>query len=346
MITPIGILFGTRPEYLKCKPLFDAFQAANIDFKIIHINQHKDLVVDEEICVNYKKVYLNEETSVTRLNELASTLPKCIELAIQDCNSILVQGDTATAFFGALCAFHLGKPVFHLEAGLRTYDLANPFPEEAYRSMISRIATYHLCPDKEAVKNLHQEKIHSNIHIVGNTILDLIKSYNFQAYLSNRILITIHRRENWESLCDIAESIRQLSIKYPNLEFDWILHPNPTIANKIKDFFSEKESLKNLHLFNPLSHKELSQKIFQAYCIFTDSGGIQEEGSFAGKFIFVFRKMTERSSIPQTYIQLIETPIDILSIFPRTKITLMEPCDVYGKGNASEKISEMIRSLL
>jgi UDP-N-acetylglucosamine 2-epimerase (non-hydrolysing) len=345
MITPIGILFGTRPEYLKCKPLLDALQAANIEFRILHINQHKDLTIEEEYSSNYTKIHLPQEIGVSRLNELASVIPKSLEDVIQSCNSILVQGDTATAFFGALCAFHLSKPIFHLEAGLRTYDLQNPFPEEAYRSMISKLSTYHLCPDIEAVKNLNRENIHTNIHIVGNTILDLLKSYTFTSRLTNRVLITIHRRENWDTLCDIAEAIRLLSTEYPELEFDWVLHPNPIIANKIKDYFSGERYTKNIHLYNPLSHKELSKKIYEAYCIFTDSGGIQEEASFAGKFIFVFRKVTERSSIPQTYIQLIEAPTDLFSVFPATKISLLEPCYVYGNGDASQKIVEIIRSV-
>lgn len=345
MITPIGIIFGTRPEYLKCKPLFTAFQAANIEFQIIHVKQHKDLDIEEKVLSNYTSIEVNEELGVSRLNQLASTIPKNLEAVVSTCNSVLVQGDTASAFFGCLTAFHLSKPIFHLEAGLRTYDLANPFPEEAYRSMISRLTTYHLCPDEQAAENLRKENIHTNIFVVGNTILDLIKSYEFTPEISNRVLITIHRRENWNILLDIAETIRTLATNTPRLSFDWVLHPNPEIAKRIRDYFSDNNCPKNISLLEPLSHINLSKKIYEAHCIFTDSGGIQEEGSFAGKHIFVIRKITERNAIPPEYIQLVEDHRKLENLFVSRDITLLEPCFSYGKGDSCQQIVKIIRSL-
>jgi len=344
MLGTIGIVFGTRPEYLKCKPLFNAFEKANLDYKIIQVKQHKDLEIEEKEKKQYVCIDLESTQGLSRLNELASELPKSIESIIKDCTHILIQGDTATAFFGCLTAFHLHKKIIHLEAGLRTYDLENPFPEEAYRSMISRLATYHFCPDEQAKDNLLRENIQNNIFIVGNTILDLLKSYNFNPTLSNKILITIHRRENWDTLLEIASTISELALEYPHFQFEWILHPNPNIAKQIQDFF-EKKNINNIILYKPLSHKELSQKIYEAYCIFTDSGGIQEEASFVGKVLFVFRKVTERNAIPTKYIHMIEEHKKLYSVFKNTTITLLEPCTVYGNGNSSNEIVNILRSI-
>lgn len=345
MLTPIGVLFGTRPEYLKCKPLFQAFDTYQIPYRILHVKQHKDLEVEESIKNNYKCIDIDSPLPILRLNELASNLPKFLEPAMSDCKSILVQGDTATAFFGCLTAFHLRLPIFHLEAGLRTYDLENPFPEEAYRSMISRLATYHLCPDSGAVKNLQKENIVSNIFLVGNTILDLVKSYSFTPQIGNRVLITVHRRENWNMMKEIAESIRALAMKHTHLYFDWILHPNPSLSNVVYQYFQGHAPVPNLCLLRPLCHKELAQKIFDCYCVITDSGGIQEEASFAGKFIFVLRKATERTAIPSNYIELVETPSTLLSSFQQFQPILMEACTAYGRGDTSCQIADLLRNL-
>ena len=346
MITPIGILFGTRPEYLKCKPLFAAFDSEGIEFRILHVKQHKDLDIEERSHPFYRNISLEFPLGVSRLNELASNLPKQLEPAIEECGSILVQGDTATAFFGCLTAFHMKRKVFHLEAGLRTYDLANPFPEEAYRSMISRLATYHLCPDAQAANNLQNEGIHSNIFVVGNTILDLVKSYRFESQVGNRVLITVHRRENWDTIIDIAKAIEILALRRPELAFDWVLHPNPTISTQVSEYFQKSSAPQNIHLLQPLTHKDLAEKIYNSYCILTDSGGIQEEGSFAGKFLFVLRKTTERSAIPPSYVQIVEDPKRLPDVFPREKPELLEPCTVYGSGNSSQEIVSILRKLL
>lgn len=345
MSTPIGILFGTRPEYLKCKPLISAFQARNIDFQIIHIKQHKDLDIEEKVFPNYNLIELQPELGVSRLNELASSIPKHLESVLSKCNSLLVQGDTATAFFGCITAFHLGKPVIHLEAGLRTYDLANPFPEEAYRSMISRIATIHLCPDEQAAENLRKENIHKNIFVIGNTILDLVKSYKFESSAKNFVMITIHRRENWDSLPGIAEEIYNLAMERTDLQFIWIYHPNPLLQEKVKKVIDALKTINNLQFEQPCKHKDLCQYIHAAHSIITDSGGIQEEASFVGKYCFVLRKITERNSIPPMYIETIDSPENLRRQFQKKQIEVLPPCTVYGKGDSSDKIAEIIYNL-
>jgi UDP-N-acetylglucosamine 2-epimerase (non-hydrolysing) len=344
-MTPIGIVFGTRPEYLKVKPLFNLFEEKKIAFQILHVSQHIDLEIEEKDHANYTRINIVNPLPITRLNELASNLPRFLEEPIQKCKSILVQGDTATAFFAAVTAFHCKKPIFHLEAGLRTYDLQNPFPEEAYRSMISRIATYHLCPDETAKQNLLKEGITNHIYIVGNTILDLVKSYHMTSQIGTLVLITVHRRENWDQLPQIATSIHALAAQRPDLHFVWIYHPNPVLQEIVSSTISALGSLSNLQFQQPCSHRTLCQYIHDAYCIITDSGGIQEEASFLGKQAFVIRNVTERSGIPEKYIHLVKDHTRLEQLFLERKIHLLESCTCYGRGDASVKIVEIMKVL-
>lgn len=341
MLCPIGIVFGTRPEYLKVKPLFKALERQNLEFRILHVGQHIDLRVEEETHQWYRKIGIDPVQGVSRLTELASSLPTGIEPFIQECQSILVQGDTATAFFAALTAFHLKKPIFHLEAGLRTYDLENPFPEEAYRSMISRIATYHLCPDQSAKTNLEKEMVTKGVTVVGNTILDLVRSYGFESRIEPKILVTVHRRENWSCMKQIVKSICEVARSYPAYRFTWVLHPNPTLQEEVRAMLSQ-ESLSNLEAVQPMNHKDLCREIASSACMITDSGGIQEEASFLGKLCFVLRKVTERSAIPSQYIRIVEDPSGLGYLFEKERVCLLEPCHVYGDGHAVEKILTLL----
>lgn len=342
---PVGIIFGTRPEYLKVKPLLDVFNKESIPFLVIHVKQHTSLEIEESSGENYRQILLDDNTEISRLNGLGSSLLRKIEPSLRECKSILVQGDTSTVFFSALSAFHLKMPIFHLEAGLRTYDLENPFPEEAYRSMLSRIATYHLCPDISASENLHKESLTKNIFIVGNTILDLVRSYGFTPTLGNTVLVTIHRRENWDNLSFIAESIYNLAERYKNYTFVWVQHMNPSLQAMVNQVFDRRTPLDNISRILPADHRSLCKYISESYCIITDSGGIQEEASFLGKTCFVIRKLTERNSIPSDYIKLIHPPSELLGAFQTTNITMLPPCHVYGDGYSCDNIASIVKSL-
>ena len=344
MNLPIGIVFGTRPEYLKVKPLFSAFQREQIPFYIIQVNQHVDLLVEEKDQPNFIYLSLVDDTSVSRLNLLASTIPKLVESTLKKCSSIIVQGDTATVFFTAIAAFHLKLPIYHLEAGLRTYDLNNPYPEEAYRSMLSRIASYHLCPDIEAKAALSRENITKDVHVVGNTILDLVRTYNFTPQIGSTVLVTVHRRENWDSMKQIVTTIVKLAKQRPDLHFKWIQHMNPALQKIVVETLTSEGWPESIEVSEPLEHKELCRLITESYCIITDSGGIQEEASFLGKTCFVLRKKTERSSIPIQYIRLIQNLDDLLSEFTKKPIILLTPCKVYGDGFATDRIIDLLKA--
>jgi UDP-N-acetylglucosamine 2-epimerase (non-hydrolysing) len=344
MNLPIGIVFGTRPEYLKVKPLFSVFQREGIPFYIIQVNQHVDLSIEERNEPNFIYLTLPDDTSTSRLNMLASTIPKLVESTLKKCSSIIVQGDTATVFFSAIAAFHLKLPIYHLEAGLRTYDLNNPYPEEAYRSMLSRIASYHLCPDIGAQESLIKENITKEIHVVGNTILDLVRSYNFTPEIGTTVLITVHRRENWDSMEQIVKSIAELAKQRPDLQFKWIQHMNPCLQKIVTETLTSEGWPNSIQVSAPLDHKELCKIITESYCIITDSGGIQEEASFLGKTCFVLRKKTERSSIPAEYIHMIQRSEDLVPEFQKKPIVLLASCGVYGDGFASDRIVDILKA--
>ena len=335
------IVFGTRPEYLKIKPLITYFSSKKLEHKIIHILQHSDILIEEP---HLRLPILSESSDIPRLSILGTTILSKLPQYLNDIQMVIVQGDTATAFYSALCAFQQKIPVVHIEAGLRTYDLENPFPEEAYRSMISRIATYHMCPSENAVENIKRENITQNVHLVGNTILDQTLAYNYTVTLGNTVLITIHRRENWESLDTILRAIEILVKQCPTLKFIWILHMNPFLKISVLNYFKDR-MISNIVLIDPINHSELIKYISSCYCVITDSGGIQEEASFLGKHCFVLRKCTERCDIPSEYISIINNPESLLDIFLSTSISILPPCNVYGNGTSSQKIYNILSSI-
>jgi len=341
----LTIVFGTRPEYLKIKPLIYKLKLSNINYNLFHISQHENIdIISVEGPITYIKISNNE--IMTRLCLLSTEIMAKLDKALENTSYLLVQGDTATAFFSALTAFHKKIPIFHLEAGLRTYDLQNPFPEEGYRSMISRIATYHLCPDIGASNNLQKENINKNIHIIGNTILDLIKSYNLTPIIGNEVIITIHRRENWDSLINILKEINSIANNMSDLQFTWILHPNPAIYSQISEYCNLNVMASNLTFSEPLNHLEMARRIAGSYFLITDSGGIQEEASFLGKHCYVIRKITERDSIPPLYISLVPNISNLYSIIKDVKVKLLPSCTVYGNGTTSDQFIEIYKQVV
>jgi UDP-N-acetylglucosamine 2-epimerase len=341
----ITIIFGTRPEYLKIKPLIQALKQHCLSYLLIHISQHEHIDIDSnDGPITY--IQLTPRESMTRLCMLSTEIMSKLDHALEHTTYLLVQGDTATVFFSALSAFHKQIPIFHLEAGLRTYDLQNPFPEEAYRSMISRIATYHLCPDHGASNNLMRENITKNVYVIGNTILDLIHSYQLTSTIGKDVIITIHRRENWNSLLHILEKINEIALEHNHLQFTWILHPNPSIRAQIGEYRQSHIMATNLLFSDPLVHYEMATRMASASFLITDSGGIQEEASYLGKHCYVIRKTTERDTIPSTYITLVPNIDELQSILTSSTIKLLPPCEVYGNGTSSEQFIQIYNQVV
>jgi len=339
----LAIVYGTRPEYLKVLPIIQYLKKQiDISYSIIRIVQHENL---NETDLIHDYIVQIEENSVRRLDDLGSQIIQKLGILINNFNYLLVQGDTATSFYSALCAFQNRVQVIHLEAGMRTYSLENPYPEEGYRQMISRIAYIHLAPHEINSKLLHHEKVSGDIFTVGNTILDLVKNYNINITQGNKIIITFHRRENYKYLSSFIENLRKCIYKYSDKEFYWLLHPNKKLQEEVKSYIQQTDC--KINFIEPCSHKDFLDLAKDCYCLLTDSGGIQEEASFLGKCSIVLREETERDQIPYPYIQLCKPPYanlgELVSNIPNR---ILEPCFVYGDGNSTNKIINIIRNYI
>jgi UDP-N-acetylglucosamine 2-epimerase (non-hydrolysing) len=265
----------------------------------------EDLIRLFSIRVDYDLNIMTENQSLADISVRAlSTLDSLMRRHRPDL--VLVQGDTTTAFIGALAAFYQKIPVGHVEAGLRSFDKLNPYPEEMNRKLISLIADLHFAPTLQNAQNLYKEEIDpSKVFITGNTVIDALLSVvhkngqTLNRYLSmdtvnshRLILVTAHRRENWgtplENLCyalkDLVTSFRDIDIVFP-------VHLNPNVRKTVFTILANEE---RIHLLDPLPYESFVEAMARAYLIVTDSGGVQEEGPTFRKPILVFRKVTER----------------------------------------------------
>jgi len=333
MVYKYAIIFGTRPEYLKMKSIIDAFKTRNNSiYTVIYITQHEN--IDELLDDSYTKLHI-QNVSEIRLNNIGLEILHKLPLYIHDCTHLIVQGDTATAFYSALTGFQLNKKIVHIEAGLRTYDMEKPFPEEAYRQMISRMASIHFTPHNDSMQILQTEKVSGSIINVGNTILDLIASYNLDVTMNNTVLITFHRRENWDKIDQLLVGLKNIIKLTPQLKYVWYLHHNPNLQKKVKESIVGIDSIE---LNKPCKHMEMAKQIATCNFIITDSGGIQEEASFLGKHCIVLRTSTERTHIPKEYITILEDYSKLDTVYTTLPNTILPQCNVYGYGNSATKI--------
>jgi len=325
------VIYGTRPEYLKIKPLLRDDPSLHSLF----IKQHVDII---DFGDPTHSITIDNECD-NRLNSIFEQIFLKAEKYIKEYQNIVVQGDTATVAASALTAYNLKKNIFYVESGLRSFDLENPYPEEAYRQMVSRIATVNFCPTKLSAENLTQEKVAGKIEISGNTALDNLINEKKTAQYGKYILITLHRNENLSILDQWLTEIDKIAQSNQRFIFIFPVHPNPII----KEAASKLRYVKTV---DPLEHDKFIQILKNSSCAITDSGGIQEEGSFLGKKIIVCRKTTERpEGIETGHLSLCDNPLDLAEIFETTirDCTIKEECP-YGDGNAAAKINSILAS--
>ncbi len=275
----ILISFGTRPEYIKIKPLIKAFEG-KIPYKLLFTGQHVDLLSKVEGDIHR----LSIQDGPNRLDSIVASVMNNNEI-FEDIDAVLVQGDTTSVFAVALAAFHRQIKVIHLEAGLRTYNKNHPYPEEFNRRAVSVMADIHLSPTELCTDNLNKERVDGKVFTVGNTVLDNL--VDIQPVYTNKIVITMHRRENHHIIPEWFAAFDRLAKDNPQYEFVIPLHPNPNVQK-------HKDLLKHVNVVEPMDYDDFIQLLAKARLVITDSGGLQEESSFFNKKCIVCRETTER----------------------------------------------------
>ena len=325
---PILLCFGTRPEWLKIKPLIKLMDRS--EYKLLFTGQHTDLLKDVE--VDYQ---INMSTTTNRLDSIISDC--MLQFPNGDFRGVLVQGDTGSAFGCALAAFNRQMRIYYLEAGLRSGDLQHPYPEEGYRQMISRISNVNFAPTTLSAKNLITERVQGGVYISGNSVLDNLVDFP-KPTMENIILITLHRRENHHWMDKWFEEIEKLAVEYPHYTFVLPIHPNPNVKK-------HRSILKNVTVVEPMEHTHMINTLIKSNLIITDSGGLQEEGSFFNKKVIVCRKTTERpEGIDTGHLYLCDYPEDLNELFGKLieNPYISENCP-YGDGYTSEKVLKILR---
>lgn len=366
----ILFLFGTRPEAIKMAPLIQTFSDdSNFEVKIAVSGQHREML---DQVLDFFSIHVDYDLNVMKPNQTLHQLTSDLVSRITDqillkesFDFVFVQGDTTTVLAGAMAAFYQKIKVVHIEAGLRSFDMHAPFPEEMNRVLTSKLSDVHFCPTTSSAENLKRESIIKNVFVVGNTVIDALlmglKKLTHQTqqtlfYEKNKminfskkiILVTCHRRENFGTpYHEICDALMTLSNRYAtDIQIVYPLHLNPNIQKMAFDHLKSA----NIHLIDALDYPELIWMMDKSYFILTDSGGIQEEAPSLGKPVLVMRNVTER-------MEGIEAGNAVLVGSNKNKIlsesekllqdksyynSFSKQSNPYGDGNASLKIKEIM----
>ncbi|MGM9848013.1 MAG: non-hydrolyzing UDP-N-acetylglucosamine 2-epimerase [Muribaculaceae bacterium] len=370
------LIFGTRPEAIKMAPLVKALQKdARFETIVTVTGQHRQMLDQVLHLFDIKPQYdLNIMKQGQDLYDITSRILVGMRDILKESNPdiVLVHGDTSTSTAAALAAFYAQIPVGHVEAGLRTYDIYSPWPEEMNRQITGRIATLHFSPTSRSHDNLTSEGVKENqIAVTGNTVIDALMTvvekinkdsdlelqlrrfvtesgYDISRLDSGKrlVLVTGHRRENFgEGFQNICGALRDLACKYPDVDFLYPMHLNPNVRKPINETFGNIEH-KNVFFIEPLDYLYFVYMMQKAYIILTDSGGIQEEAPSLGKPVLVMREVTERpEALEAGTIKLVGTNrqlivdtaskfLDDNDYYEKNKLI----ANPYGDGKACERI--------
>ncbi len=356
----VMLVFGTRPEAIKMCPLVKEFQKRTEEFKTIVCvtGQHREMLdqvlkifdVKPDIDLNIMKQGQDlTDVTVRILNGMRDVFKECKP------DVVLVHGDTTTSTAAALAAFYAQIPVGHVEAGLRTHNIYSPWPEEMNRQITGRIATYNFSPTPLSEKNLQEEKAQGNIYVTGNTVIDALHmvvdklkldealakeqdqvlleaGYDVTRLSDGKklVLITGHRRENFgDGFIRMVTAMKDLSEKYPEVDFVYPMHLNPNVRKPIHEVFGEDLTRPNFFFIEPLQYLEFVHLMSKANIVLTDSGGIQEEAPGLGKPVLVMRDTTERpEALASGTVHLVGTDYDKIV---NEVSTLLEDSAAYEK---------------
>lgn len=377
----VMLVFGTRPEAIKMCPLVKEFQKHIEEFETIVCvtGQHREMLdqvlkifdVKPDIDLNIMKQGQDlTDVTVRILNGMRDVFKECKP------DVVLVHGDTTTSTAAALAAFYAQIPVGHVEAGLRTHNIYSPWPEEMNRQITGRIATYNFSPTPLSEKNLQEEKAQGNIYVTGNTVIDALhmvvdklKSDEALAKEQDKVLleagydvtrlsdgkklvlITGHRRENFgDGFIRMVTAMKDLSEKYPEVDFVYPMHLNPNVRKPIHEVFGEDLTRPNFFFIEPLQYLEFVHLMSKANIVLTDSGGIQEEAPGLGKPVLVMRDTTERpEALASGTVHLVGTDYDKIVNEVSTLLEdtaayekMSKAVNPYGDGKACNRIVRIL----
>ena len=376
------LVFGTRPEAIKMCPLVKEFQKRADEFETIVCvtGQHREMLdqvlkifeVTPDIDLNIMKQGQDlTDVTVRILTGMRDVFKECRP------DVVLVHGDTTTSTAAAMAAFYAQIPVGHVEAGLRTHNIYSPWPEEMNRQVTGRIATYNFAPTPLSEKNLIEEKAMGEIHVTGNTVIDalhlVVNKLKSDATLAQEqdaillhagydvtrladgkklVLITGHRRENFgDGFIRMVTAMKDLSEKYPEVDFVYPMHLNPNVRKPIHEVFGEDLTRPNFFFIEPLQYLEFVHLMSKSTIVLTDSGGIQEEAPGLGKPVLVMRDTTERpEALEAGTVKLVGTDYDKIVSEVSALLddaayydTMSKAVNPYGDGLACGRIVEVLK---
>lgn len=355
-------VYGTRPEAIKMCPLIlEMKNRPEVKCVVCLTGQHREMLDQVNglfgITADYDPNIMQKGQSLADItSKVLQGLDKVIDKEKPDV--MLVHGDTTTSFAAALAAFYRNIPVGHVEAGLRTYNMKSPYPEEFNRQAVDLICNYYFAPTETAKEHLLKEgKNHSHIYVTGNTVIDALKTTVDESFSddniewakgSRLILLTSHRRENiGENMKHIFEAVNAIVDEYPDVKVIYPLHKNPRVREIAYEYFRDNDRIR---LIEPLDVYHFHNYIQQCFLIMTDSGGVQEEAPSLGKPVLVLRENTERpEGVAAGTLKLVG--VEKESIYRgvkelldnrKTYIKMSKASNPYGDGNASKYIVDAL----
>lgn len=359
----ILFVFGTRPEAIKMCPIIEELKKnMQFEWKVCVTGQHKEMLRQVlkifDVEPDYDLMIMKENQNLNSITRLILERIESILLKERP-DIVLVHGDTTTTFSASLACFYQNIPVGHVEAGLRTYNLHSPFPEEFNRQTVGIIAKYHFAPTQRAKDNLlHEGK--DNVFVTGNTAIDALNYTISDTYYnenlewakdSKLILVTAHRRENWNCMKEMFEAIKLVIDEFEDVKVIFPMHMNPNIRIVANNVLGK---LSRVRLIEPLNVIDFHNYMKRCYLIITDSGGIQEEAPAMGIPVLVMRDTTERpEGVEAGTLKLVGTKkVDIYSNVKKLLTDnevykeMSEAKNPYGDGNASKRIVELLKKIL